>query len=130
MSGGSMPSVVRSRCSGSSPSSFERRKTSTPTSKILAIGQASVTTGSGQNNRCGRSGAVESDLLEELVERDPEPPVAVEEEQQAEPHEHRARYETQRAVMGADPAERLHRVGEGDAREDEGGAEAERVGEQ
>src|ERR1700735_3123987 len=36
-SGGSMPSLERKRCSGSSASSFPRRKRSTPTIRILAM---------------------------------------------------------------------------------------------
>ena len=46
--------------------------------------------GTGQNLRMGVLDRAEPDPREQLVERDPEPPVPVEEEQQPESHERRA----------------------------------------
>jgi predicted metal-dependent hydrolase len=67
----------------------------------------------------------EADPREHLVERDPQPPVAVEEEEQPE-HDERAPGEPANDdVVVADPTEGAHRVCERDAGGDEGRRQAE-----
>src|SRR5262249_9742068 len=125
-SGGSTPSALTTWWSGSSASSFPRRYRSTPTSRIVAM-PATITPPAANTN--GSVGP-EPDLREQLVERDAEPPIAVEEEQQPEEDQRRPGRDLDHLVVGSHPAERAHRMGESDPREDEGGAEAERVREQ
>src|SRR4051794_13436909 len=72
----------------------------------------------------------EADLRHQFVQRRGEPPAAVEEEQQAEGDERRAARDADDPVVVAHPAERPHGVREGDAGEDERGAEPERVGDE
>ena len=70
-------------------------------------------------------GRGEADLREQLVERDPQPPVAVEEQQQPERDERDPRGDAERLVVRPDPAEGAHGVREGDAGQHERGTEPE-----
>jgi predicted metal-dependent hydrolase len=67
----------------------------------------------------------EADLRQQLVEREVQPPAAIEEEQQAERDEDGAAPAADEGVVVAHPPERAHRVRERDAGEDERGAQAE-----
>src|SRR5579871_2042871 len=130
-SGGSTPSCATTRWPGTAAWSFACKEGSTPTSRILAIPHPTITPPAGAGRgQAPRLGAREPDPGERLVERDTQPPVAVEEEQQPEDDERRARRNLDGAVVPPHPAEGAHRVREGDAGGDEGGAEPEGVSEQ
>src|SRR5437660_137681 len=77
-----------------------------------------------------RSDLAEADSVERAVQPDVEPPVLAEEEQETERHQRETARDPDRRVVVPHPAESAHRPGEGDAREQEGDADAERVGEQ
>src|SRR3954454_7944767 len=197
-SGGSIPSVVSNRCSGSRASSLPRMNRSTPHNRIVAIPAADDSTVLREYQRglsLGRRGEwfeaheafetawrsadtaerdffqglvhvvvsasqagrgrpvaadrqrtkalrrlgpyapvhrgfdvaavlaalerAETDFREHFVERGVQPPAPVEEEQEAERDERRTADGADDGVVVADPAERVHRVGERDAGEDE-----------
>src|SRR4051794_24616187 len=69
----------------------------------------------------------QADGVEGAIQGDVQPPVAVEEEEQAERDEDHAARNLDQLVAIAHPTERRHRARERDACDEEGGAEAERV---
>src|SRR6266511_6450517 len=72
--------------------------------------------------------APEPDRVERAIEGDAEPPVAVEEEQQAEHDEHRPTQALDQEGVITHPTEDGHRTGERNPREQEREAETSRVG--
>src|SRR6478736_4323850 len=72
-------------------------------------------------------GLREAEIDQEAVDADLEPPLSVEEEEQAERDEHDSARDLDQRVAVAEPAERSHRAGEREARDEERRSEAEGV---
>src|SRR5579871_3922291 len=99
-SGGSTPSCATTRWPGTAAWSFACTEGSAPTSRILAIPGPTITpdAASGESERAGLR-AREANFGQCLVKGDAQPPVTVEEEQQTEHDERRAREDLDAAVV-------------------------------